>query len=163
MAAWSWKLFMCHTISDYMEQHDVGPLLRSVCIADSYIRGHFTLFHTGDGYFTFWERNHPGHYTQELGTDCISTAISLIISSLHQWEASVFFLFCALYEQEVSEINIKMVSQSRTPLTPSPSTTSIISEALGVSRKSEVIWHIIRFPGWFPALELACHCDLILT
>ena len=54
MAAWSWKLFMCHTISDYMEQHDVGPLLRSVCIADSYIRGHFTLFHTGDGYFIFW-------------------------------------------------------------------------------------------------------------
>ena len=48
-----------------------------------------------------------------------------------------FFLFCALYEQEVSEINIKMVSQSRTPLTPSPSTTSIISEALGVSRKSD--------------------------
>ena len=38
---------------DYMEQHDVRPLLRSVCIADSYIRGHFTLFHTGDGYFTF--------------------------------------------------------------------------------------------------------------
>ena len=30
-----------------------------------------------------------------------------------------------------------MVSQSRTPLTPSPSTTSIISEALGVSRKSD--------------------------
>ena len=27
----------------------------------------------------------------------------------------------------------------------------------------EVIWHIKRFPGWFPALELACHCDLIFT
>ena len=27
----------------------------------------------------------------------------------------------------------------------------------------EVTWHIKRFPGWFPALELACHCDLILT
>ena len=41
--------FMCHITSqymgqhDYMEQHDVGPLLRSVCIADSYIRGHFTF------------------------------------------------------------------------------------------------------------------------
>ena len=101
-----------------------------------FIQG-MAILHSWDGYFTFWERNHPGHYTQELGTDCISTAISLIISSLHQWEASVFFLFCALYEQEVSEINIKMVSQSRTPLTPSPSTTSIISEALGVSRKSD--------------------------
>ena len=27
----------------------------------------------------------------------------------------------------------------------------------------EVTWHIKRFPGWFPALELACHCDLIFT
>ena len=84
MAAWSWKLFMCHTISDYMEQHDVGPLLRSFWIGDSYIRAilHFfkqvlAILHSG-------ERNHPGRYTQGLGTNLISTAISLIISSLHQ-------------------------------------------------------------------------------
>ena len=57
-----------------------------------FIQG-MAILHSWDGYFTFWERNHPGHYTQELGTDCISTAISLIISSLHQWEASVFFYF----------------------------------------------------------------------
>ena len=48
-----------------------------------FIQG-MAILHSWDGYFTFWERNHPGHYTQELGTDCISTAISLIISSLHQ-------------------------------------------------------------------------------
>ena len=57
-----------------------------------FIQG-MAILHSWDGYFTFWERNYPGHYTQELGTDCISTAISLIISSLHQWEASVFFYF----------------------------------------------------------------------
>ena len=59
MAAWSWKLFMCHTISDYMEQHDVGPLLRSFWIGDSYIQGYFALFKTGAGYFTFWGKKPP--------------------------------------------------------------------------------------------------------
>ena len=81
MAVWSWKLFICHTISDYMEQHDVGPLLRSFWIGDSYIRAilHFfkqvlAILHSG-------ERNHPGHYTQGLGTDCISTkALNRIFS-----------------------------------------------------------------------------------
>ena len=88
---------MCQTISDYMEQHDVGPLLRSFWIGDSYIRAilHFfkqvlAILHSG-------ERNHPGRYTQGLGTNLISTAISLIISSLHQWEASVFFLYFVHY------------------------------------------------------------------
>ena len=134
---------MCHITSqymgqhDYMEQHDVRPLLRSVCIADSYIRGHFTLFHTGDGYFTFL-----GWLFYILGKKPPRSLHTRAGDRLHIYcnqsnhffsppmRSLCFFLFCALYEQEVSEINIQMVSQSRTPLTPFPSTTSIISDLI---------------------------------
>ena len=81
------------------------------------------------------ERNHPGHYTQGLGTDCISTAISLIIFSLR---SLCFFMLCIIWTRSIwNQYLDGFLELCWTPLTPSPSTTRIISEALGVSRKSD--------------------------
>ena len=58
-----------------------------------YILG-MAILHSG-------ERNHPGRYTQGLGTNLISTAISLIISSLHQWEPLFFSIFCIIWTRSI--------------------------------------------------------------
>ena len=117
---------MCHITSQYMITWDSmitwnSMMLDHFCVLSVlltvifgailhfFIQG-MAISYSGDGYFTFWGKKPP----RSLHTRAGDRLHIYCNQSNHFFSPPMrslcFFLFCALYEQEESEINIQMVS-----------------------------------------------------